>query len=356
MKCPNCNSECSASDKFCQHCGQKLPEIKICARCGAEIVSQAKFCEKCGSPVPQEPKQTTSDKTGSSIGNDRIDNPTSETHSAALTDSVAPEQPGSDLEQPDTPIEEPTQNTEPPSDDEPEYSEGYYETEESSCAKPRNPLPWILLAFVLIIAAGGFIYWMVIHKSPRQEEEVVVAGIVADSDTMVRVEDVEQDYNYSDSETACDPVESYENIETFPDASDIESMQAYDIYPDYMTDEPIGDNWCSSNVVSFARNEGLINYYMSAKGEINGYEVGFEAILASDNRIYGRYMHSNGTKLDVNGVIDSYGNLIIKLGHGSATSYWVLKNRSSSDNCIGYDGTWGRKSLPSWLQITYHYD
>ena len=55
--CPNCNQKVRAGAKFCEHCGQPLPQepegeqAKYCANCGTELAAQAKFCPECGAPV-----------------------------------------------------------------------------------------------------------------------------------------------------------------------------------------------------------------------------------------------------------------------------------------------------------------
>jgi len=57
MKCPGCQKECQAGDKFCRECGTKLPSV--CPNCGHEIGQQDRFCSECGTKLastsqPQE--------------------------------------------------------------------------------------------------------------------------------------------------------------------------------------------------------------------------------------------------------------------------------------------------------------
>jgi class 3 adenylate cyclase len=46
MKCPKCQSEYQAEDKFCRECGAKIS--LICPNCGREISHKDKFCPECG--------------------------------------------------------------------------------------------------------------------------------------------------------------------------------------------------------------------------------------------------------------------------------------------------------------------
>ncbi|MDE6296808.1 MAG: hypothetical protein K2L89_03095, partial [Muribaculaceae bacterium] len=79
---------------------------------------------------------------------------------------------------------------------------------------------------------------------------------------------------------------------------------------------------------------------------------------APNNRIYGRYHNSNGTNLDMNGVQDASGNIIIKLAHGDYTSYWVLKPESrghySGSGTYSYNAEWGKSDKPSYVDIYFH--
>jgi len=49
MKCPKCQSEYQAGDKFCRECGTKLPSV--CPQCGHEVSPKDKFCSECGTDL-----------------------------------------------------------------------------------------------------------------------------------------------------------------------------------------------------------------------------------------------------------------------------------------------------------------
>ena len=46
--CPTCKATVSATAKFCEECGSKIPQKKFCAQCGSELSPDAKFCPECG--------------------------------------------------------------------------------------------------------------------------------------------------------------------------------------------------------------------------------------------------------------------------------------------------------------------
>ena len=58
MKCPKCNSTNPTGSKFCQSCGETLPDPttqvssarpeKICQTCGASNDIKNDFCDQCG--------------------------------------------------------------------------------------------------------------------------------------------------------------------------------------------------------------------------------------------------------------------------------------------------------------------
>lgn len=69
MKCPKCNSTNPTGSKFCQSCGETLPDPttqvssaklgKICQTCGASNDIKNDFCDQCGAPFAgTAPKQT----------------------------------------------------------------------------------------------------------------------------------------------------------------------------------------------------------------------------------------------------------------------------------------------------------
>ncbi|MBC7234932.1 MAG: zinc ribbon domain-containing protein [Chloroflexi bacterium] len=59
-QCPNCGGSVAVGAKFCEHCGQRLPEVQaepqpqFCAQCGAELSPGAKFCSECGTRVGEK--------------------------------------------------------------------------------------------------------------------------------------------------------------------------------------------------------------------------------------------------------------------------------------------------------------
>ena len=54
MKCPKCQTENPAENKFCRECGAKL--LLACPKCGAEIPPEDKFCGKCGHDIRKLPE------------------------------------------------------------------------------------------------------------------------------------------------------------------------------------------------------------------------------------------------------------------------------------------------------------
>jgi hypothetical protein len=49
--CPSCKSPVEAGHKFCEICGEKVPDLPVCRKCGAQFIAPVKFCELCGTPV-----------------------------------------------------------------------------------------------------------------------------------------------------------------------------------------------------------------------------------------------------------------------------------------------------------------
>ena len=47
--CPNCGS--SNNGNFCEECGNKRPEEKVCKKCGAKLEDDQKYCEECGTKI-----------------------------------------------------------------------------------------------------------------------------------------------------------------------------------------------------------------------------------------------------------------------------------------------------------------
>lgn len=47
--CHNCGS--SNNGNFCEECGTKRMEEKICKKCGAKLEDDQKYCEECGTKI-----------------------------------------------------------------------------------------------------------------------------------------------------------------------------------------------------------------------------------------------------------------------------------------------------------------
>lgn len=92
-KCPNCNSELKADDKFCTECGFKIETFTNCPKCDAPIQQGTSFCTECGINV-YEFKPTTIQ-----AGNKSIHSPSSQTSHTPTKDESMEElkQTGKDL-------------------------------------------------------------------------------------------------------------------------------------------------------------------------------------------------------------------------------------------------------------------
>lgn len=49
--CPACNRPVKPGYKFCESCGERIPELSTCSKCGTRFISPLKFCDLCGAPV-----------------------------------------------------------------------------------------------------------------------------------------------------------------------------------------------------------------------------------------------------------------------------------------------------------------
>lgn len=101
--------------------------------------------------------------------------------------------------------------------------------------------------------------------------------------------------------------------------------------------------------------EGEYGLY-EGTGHINNNSVNVEFILLPNGEIMGRYHHENGTQLDLNGTVNaSNGNLLVRLGHekNKTLSVWRLKPTytNADEEIYEYEGTWGKKELPSKLTL-----
>ena len=119
-------------------------------------------------------------------------------------------------------------------------------------------------------------------------------------------------------------------------------------YPEHFfgTDESFNKYVASLDPSSYVRLNG--------SGDINDYAIDVSLIMNRYGTLIGRYHHSNGTNLDLNGYVDTYsGALYIRLGHAnnSTLSHWTLYPEASYGNGFSYEGTWGKSALPSELTL-----
>ncbi|MDE6537472.1 MAG: hypothetical protein K2M13_05480 [Muribaculaceae bacterium] len=137
-----------------------------------------------------------------------------------------------------------------------------------------------------------------------------------------------------------------------PTASGLTSSEAYEIYPSYIPDERIGEKWQQSEVVRKAYMNGEVEARIEGYGTIDEGPFKIEGVKLKNGRLLGRYINqTNGVKLDMNGAYDSQGNLVIRLGHKSETSYFVLIYDDFYHGGDNYQGTWGKANKISYLRI-----
>lgn len=182
-----------------------------------------------------------------------------------------------------------------------------------------------------------------ISKEMSEEiEDIVEDSIVCDTVVAVVAEVVEA------------PSEDSEVKRIYlPSVAKYTSSEAYDVYPAYISDEKFGDSWASVDVVQDALRNGNVECFIKGEGDIEGYPLSIDAVRLKDGHLYGRYHNDyNGVKLDINACFDSNDDLVIKLGHKSEMSYWILKFVGTcEDGRLQYRGTWGRKDKPTSLKI-----
>ena len=347
MNCSVCNKEIPEGKKFCPYCGTPVSQPHFCNKCGAPLAPNAKFCKVCGNrimqngpityqindsepPIIRQQSQSVFPQGGAQPMGDGI--PTQTTHEYDNINAVEPDSTGIGS------------------------NEEYLEYDAKT--KGAGSKIWIfILIAVLLIGGGIFAYWKFNVKAPAENTNNELDS------TEIIAEEVSQSDNNESERKAFESIQSssdndgYARIpQEWPSIlGDLTSSDAYTAYADDVNDMSMGDNWRSSSFISNAIYQGGVMSNLKASGNINGSSVKFEAAIMKDGRIYGRYKHSNGTKLDVNGIIDKDGNLVIKLGHGSATSYWVLHKSFSEGNgqIVNYTGTWGKHDLHSDLRCVY---
>lgn len=142
-----------------------------------------------------------------------------------------------------------------------------------------------------------------------------------------------------------------------PSASGLTSSKAYDLYSSYITDEKLGPDWENSEVVRRAKANGEILNKIIAYGTIDGHPFKIKGVELENGRYFGRYINDdNGINLDVNGALDSKGNLVLKLGHKSETSYFFLQYYGFNFGEERYVGTWGKAEKSATLSVCIDFD
>ncbi len=209
----------------------------------------------------------------------------------------------------------------------------------------------------LIAIGGGIVYWRTVII-PRKDEQKRLALIEQREYEMAQSfndESYDEEEPIIDSEYEEEDLQVEELFSEFPSASSLLSSDVYDNYSSYLTDETLGDDWTSNEVIRQAIEDNSIVFEIFATGSIKENPVKFYAVRLKDGRILGRYKHSNGTKLDINGVEDCEGNMVLKLGHKSATSYWVLHKKYTEDGgkTTIYSGSWGKANSESNLRCEF---
>ncbi len=338
MVCPNCKNEIKEGSKFCPRCGTLIPKQRRCSKCETPLDPSARFCPGCGAPNLYY--DSTLDKT------------------AAATSRVAEHEPVVAPPQP-TPVAPPVaQPIMPP-------MQPPYPPQKNGSLKI-----WVWVSVIVaVITVGLVIYTLVIDSPGRDSKLRRPTGEVEASESVSGNND--NDYSYSSNMEVSSSSSGQDNERrarphtpepprkvSVPDASYVSSEEAYSVYPGYMTDYSIGEDWRNADIVRRVISNGGDYYLMSASGYMDDTPVSFEAVVAPDNRVYGRYHNSNGTKLDLNGVVDSSGNLIIKLAHGHYTSYWVLhpdgSPHGSGTGTYYYTGPWGHQGKYTNMDINYY--
>lgn len=104
----------------------------------------------------------------------------------------------------------------------------------------------------------------------------------------------------------------------------------------------------------YLKNVTSENIQFEGEGYIDNDKVSLNCVLLDNGQLIGRYHNYNGTNLDLNGyIVQESGKLKIHLGHSSnkTLSNWYLTPEvsESTNGTFVYEGTWGKKNLPSKL-------
>ncbi|MCH5328729.1 MAG: hypothetical protein J1E02_06890 [Coprobacter sp.] len=118
-------------------------------------------------------------------------------------------------------------------------------------------------------------------------------------------------------------------------------------YPSDFSIQKLGPTW---NWKTEAEPYPLLLY---GEGTLNHGAIHLVCHLTQKGILYGRYRHSNGTQLDVNGYIKKNGDIDVQLGHGNETSFMSLYplDNQSTQTKYPYFGKWGKKEAP--VEITF---
>lgn len=289
--------------------------------------------------------------------------------SVSNAEATKPKTPKPEATNPDVPIPEASRPKKPRASRKPKEKTGNVPPVISKSAKPQSNgnggcANWMIL-LVLAILAGLCVWLFRSCGGNKQASEADTIGVVEEAPAEVEVieeaEDIVEDTAVADTVAAVAaevveaPVAETEVKRIYlPAVSKYSSSEAYEVYPAYVTEEKFGDAWATVDVVQDAVRNGMVECFVRGEGDIEGYPLSIDAVRLKDGRLYGRYHNDyNGVKLDINGGFDSNDDLIIKLGHKSETSYWVLRFVGTcEDGSLQYRGTWGRKDKPTSLKIS----
>lgn len=198
---------------------------------------------------------------------------------------------------------------------------------------------WLTVILSIFIFVGGILAYISVlpYGSSSSSHDWTVAEESETEQIAEPAEQESQEMEVIEEEPAEQPVRAY----TYDSSALPISGHAANSYPD----KRIGDDWdyYSDDYLSRPGAKKI-----SGEGYISKNSVAVEGVLLANGTIIGRYHNENGINLDMNGYVDSYtGDVKIKLGHNSETSYWTLHSQMSRGNAYQYSGTWGKNDKPS---------
>jgi len=149
--CPACNGRVGPSDKFCEACGTRIPELSTCSRCGTQFIAPVKYCDLCGAPVilPEVPKPDDSPEYSEEENARPVGNKTPEREDDKILVSDSEELPDENEEENMLPVKDKNQHhnktgiQEPDTDELLEQYGKEYEDDETfeSYHKPKSRFP-----------------------------------------------------------------------------------------------------------------------------------------------------------------------------------------------------------------------